>query len=40
MMVGSLTEDRRPEDSGLIDDEGSFCGLEGVTDGMIGSSEE
>ena len=37
-MIGSLAEDRRPEDGGLFDDEGSFCGLERVTDGMIGSS--
>jgi hypothetical protein len=40
MMVGLLAEDRRPEDCGLFDDEGSFCGLEGVTHGMIGSFEE
>jgi hypothetical protein len=39
-MVGSLAEDRRREDSGLFDDGGSLCGLEGVTDGMIGSPEE
>jgi hypothetical protein len=39
-MMGSLAEDRQLEDGGLLDDEGSFCGLEGVTDGMIGLLEE